>query len=198
LEAINQFGADRTIVVRPTYMIGPADRTDRFIHWPLRLKKGGETMIPGKREDTVQYIDVRDVAEWMIRLVEENKAGTYNAVGPKDQQGIYAFAEEAKKTFDVETTFVKVDDYDFLKENKVYFIVPWIIPTDNNAGSAKIDNTRAKENGLSFRPLKASINDTYNWWHSDAVTQERRDKYESNPNSILLREEAIIKEWKAR
>ncbi len=197
MEAINQFGANRTIVVRPTYMIGPADRSNRFIYWPVRLKRGGETMIPGKKEDAVQYIDVRDVAEWMIRLVEEKNAGTYNAVGPEKAQNMYSFAAEAQKAFDVKSSFVKIDDYEFLKENNVHYIVPWIMPTENNPGSAKIDNRKAIENGLQFRPLKESVVDTFNWWNSDAVSQERRDKFESDPNSILSREKTIIKKWKA-
>ncbi len=196
-EAIKQFGIDRTIVVRPTYMLGPADRTDRFMHWPLRLKKGGEILIPGKEEDTVQYIDVRDVAEWMIRLLEDRSAGTYNAVGPKATENILDFVTEAKKTFDAESSFVRIDNYDFLKDNNVFYMIPWILPTDNYAGSAKINNSMALANGLSFRPLKETIADVYNWWHSDAVSQERRDKFASNPNSMLLREAAIIKKWKA-
>ena len=69
-EAKKAFGADRTIIVRPTYMMGPADRTDRFTYWPVRLGRGGEVMVPGKSLDPVQYIDVRDVASWMIRLIE--------------------------------------------------------------------------------------------------------------------------------
>lgn len=197
VEAINQFGAKRTIVVRPTYMFGPADRMNRFMYWPVRLSKGGEIMIPGKKEDTVQYIDVRDVAEWMIRLIEEKKTGTYNAVGPKETQTIYSFAEEMKTVFDVKTSFVKIDNYEFLKENNIHYIVPWIMPTGNNVGTAKIDNGKAIENGLLFRPLKESINETLNWWYSDAVSRERRNKFESDPNSILVREKAIIKKWKA-
>jgi 2'-hydroxyisoflavone reductase len=68
---IKAFGVERSIIVRPTYMMGPADKTDRFIYWPIRLPKGGEILVPGKTADPVEYIDVRDVAEWMIRLAEE-------------------------------------------------------------------------------------------------------------------------------
>ncbi|MBK6817233.1 MAG: hypothetical protein IPG82_17685 [Saprospiraceae bacterium] len=66
LEAIKAFGPGRAIIVRPTYMIGPSMiKLDRFIHWPIRLAKGGEVMVPGKIDDPVQHIDVRDVAEWI-------------------------------------------------------------------------------------------------------------------------------------
>ncbi len=196
-EAKNQFGLDRTIVVRPTYMIGPSDRTNRSIHWPVKLSKGGEVMIPGKSDDRIQYLDVRDAAEWMIRLIEDKKIGTFNAVGPREAQNMYEFVEEAKKTFDVDTSFVKIDDYDFLKENNVHYIVPWIMPVGNNRGSAKISNTKAKRNGLTFRPLTESVKATYDWWYSDAVTSERREKFETDPKSTLNREKSIIEKWKA-
>lgn len=197
-EAINAFGAENTIVVRPTYMIGPADKSDRFIHWPIRLSKGGEIMVPGKAGDAIQYADVRDVAEWTIRLIEERNTGTFNAAGPKESQDIHVFIEEAKGAFEVESTFVRIDDYDFLKEQEVYYIVPWIMPTGNNAGSAHINNEKAKANGLTFRPLTQTIKDTHQWWNSDAITQEKRDEVELDPESILQREAEIIASWKAR
>ena len=198
LEAIKQFGIDNTIIVRPTYMIGPADKSNRFIHWPIRLERGGEIMIPGKVDDMVQYIDVRDVAEFMIRLIEDKKGGTYNAVGPSTGQNIYSFAEEAKKTFNVEASFTKIDDYDFLIEHNIHYIVPWVMPIGNNEGSSKINNQKGKENGLKFRPLTESVKDTFEWWNSDAVSQKQRDEVELDPESILVREKSILKKWKTK
>ncbi len=198
LEAIRQFGKDRTIIVRPTYMFGPADKTNRFIHWPIRLSQGGEILMPGKENDMVQYIDARDAAEWMIRLIEDKKTGTYNAAGPKEKQDIYEFVEEAKNAFEVKSTFVKIDDYNFLKENDIHYIVPWIMPTGENQGSAKVNNQKAKENGLTFRPLTESIKDTWDWWNSDAVSQAQRDKVGSDPKSVLALEKSIIEKWKKR
>lgn len=196
LAAINKFGIDKTIIVRPTYMIGPADKTNRFIHWPIRLSKGGEILVPGKETDMVQYVDVRDVAEWMIRLLEDKKSGTFNAVGPKEAQNMYTFIDQASKAFPVESSFTKVDDYDFLKENGIEYIVPWIMPLPDLEGSAKINNEKAKRNGLTFRSLKDTVKDTYDWWNSDAVTQTQRDEVEQNPNSILAKEQSILEKWK--
>ncbi|MEM9075804.1 MAG: NAD-dependent epimerase/dehydratase family protein [Bacteroidota bacterium] len=198
LAAISEFGLDRAIVVRPTYMIGPADKTNRFIHWPIRLSKGGEILMPGKETDLVQYMDVRDVAEWMIRLIEDKRSGTFNAVGPKEEQNMYSFVEEASKAFEVNSSFIKIDDYEFLKENGIEYIVPWIMPTDGNQGSARINNEKAIKNGLTFRPLKETVKDTYDWWYSNAISQEQRDQVEQNPNSILARESSILKKWKTR
>ncbi|EDP69474.1 hypothetical protein FBALC1_05263 [Flavobacteriales bacterium ALC-1] len=196
LEAIKAFGKERTIVVRPTYMIGPADKTDRFIHWPIRLAKGGEILVPSKKEDPVQYVDVRDIAEWFIRLAENQQHGTYNGVGPKDAQTMQEFVKQAAQSFDVKSSFVMVDDYDFLIKNKVYYSVPWIMPHEKNYGSARISNSKSIAAGLTFRPLKETVNDTYNWWISDAITEERRQKFEANPNTLLAKEKDILESWK--
>lgn len=198
LAAAKAYGTDRTIVVRPTYMIGPADKSNRFIHWPVRLARGGTVFVPGKAQDPVQYIDVRDVAEFMIRLIETQKAGTYNAVGPKQAQDMYAFVAEAKEAFDVETSFVKVDDYEFLKQHHVLHLVPWIMPEGNNYGSARVSNARGIAAGLTFRPLPDSVKDTHEWWYSDNLTDEQRNEFEADPEAVINREEAIIAAWRGR
>ena len=195
LAAREAYGDDRTLVVRPTYMMGPADKTDRFIHWPIRLARGGEVLVPGKAEDRVQYIDVRDVAEWMIRLIEEKQSGSYNALGPKTAQTMYEFVEEASTAFDAKSTFVKIDDYEFLKSQKVPYLVPWIMPEGNNYGSARASNEKAIAAGLTLRPLKQSMKDTHDWWYSDALTDERRDKFEKKEGSVLVKEKEILEAW---
>ncbi|MBL4660385.1 MAG: NAD-dependent epimerase/dehydratase family protein [Alcanivoracaceae bacterium] len=196
LETIAAFGKERSIIVRPTYMIGPADMTHRFIHWPIRLARGGEILIPGKPEDLVQYIDVRDVAEWTIRLCEQKTSGTYNAVGPKKQQGMYDFIQQASQAFDVKSTFIQVDDYEFLMQNKVYYIVPWLLPDVNYYGSARISTQKVVNAGLSYRDLKKTVLDTHDWWYSDSIDDEIRSKYENNPLSLLMREKELLKQWK--
>jgi 2'-hydroxyisoflavone reductase len=195
VETIKAFGEERSIIVRPTYMMGPADKTDRFIYWPVRLSRGGEIMVPGPN-DPVQYIDVRDVAEWMIRLAEEKKAGTFNAVGPARAQTMIEFVKEAKKAFQIESKLLPIDDYKFLKENGVSYLIPWIKPEGDNYGTARINNKKGKKAGLSYRDIKASMTDMHQWWYSDALTDERRDKFEQKPNSVLLNESMIIESWK--
>ncbi|MEO0470223.1 MAG: NAD-dependent epimerase/dehydratase family protein [Bacteroidota bacterium] len=191
----NEFGDERTIAVRPTYMIGPADRMDRFTYWPLRMAQGGDVIVPGKANDPVQYIDVRDVAEWMIRLIEEKMTGTFNAVGPQAKQNVREFAQEAAKAFDTESNLVFIDDYQFLKDQNVPFLVPWIPSEGNNAGSALASNQKALANGLSIRPLTESMKDFYTWWNSGAVAPDRKEKFETDPESLLVRDQDVIAAW---
>ena len=196
--AQQHFGAERTIIVRPTYMMGPADRTDRFTYWPVRLSRGGEVLVPGKKEDPVQYIDVRDVAEFMIRLLENQIIGTFNAVGPASPTGMQAFVLGAYAAFSGATSFTHIPDYEFLLKHKVPYSVPWIMPTGENYGSARANNQHAITHGLSFRPLAHSVHDIFEWWQSDAVDEARREKMIMGAKGLMAREKAILKDWREK
>jgi 2'-hydroxyisoflavone reductase len=60
----------RVSIVRPGYIVGPLDPTDRFTYWPVRASRGGEMLAPGTPQDPIQIIDVRDLTAWMMQLVE--------------------------------------------------------------------------------------------------------------------------------
>ena len=111
---------------------------------------------------------------------------------------MYSFVEEAQKAFDVESEFVKIDDFEFLKENSIHYIVPWIMPEGNNIGSAKASIEKSKLNGLTFRPIAQSVKDTHEWWNSDSVSEEQRNEYENDPENVLNREISIIESWRKR
>lgn len=192
------FGDDRTIVVRPTYIMGPGDTTDRFIYWPLRLAEGGEVMIPGRPEDPVQYIDARDVASFTIRLIEQRAAGVYNAVGPASTTGVRRFVHGAHAAFSSEARFVQVPDYDFLREHGVRGVVPWIMPAGNNVGSARANPERSLAAGMTLTPLAQSVRDMYDWWRSGVVSDERRERVVRGERSLLRRESEILADWGAR
>ena len=196
LEAKKGFGEDRCIIVRPTYMLGPADQFDRFVYWPVRLEKGGEVMIPGRSEDPVQFIDVRDVAAFMIRLLEQKKVGTYNTAGPASPMTMPVFIHGAHAAFSSPVNFTQIDDFEFLKNQGIPYLVPWIMPEGDNYGSARINNQKAISSGLTFTPLAKTIWDVFEWWHSDAVTEDRRNNLWTGEKSILAKEPAVLKAWK--
>jgi 2'-hydroxyisoflavone reductase len=81
-ERVRDAFADQALVVRPGLIVGPHDTTDRFPYWPRRLARGGEVLAPGSPDAPVQVIDARDLAGWMVSLLERGIAGTFNATGP--------------------------------------------------------------------------------------------------------------------
>ena len=200
IEARRAFGEDRAIIVRPSYIVGPADPTERWQYRPVRIARGGEVFVPGGGDDPVQYVDVRDLTEFMIRLLENRTAGTFNAAGPGSPMGMHPFVYGVHAAVSSEVSWVMGTDYDFLQEHRVQFIIPWIIPIGDYVGSARINIDRAKAAGLTYRPLAQTAIDTLDWWYSDAVTDERRDTAWTDAERGITaeREAEIIAAWKAR
>ena len=198
LAAIDAFGEDRSIIVRPSLIVGPGDRTDRFAYWVARLEKGGDVIIPGATDEVVQYIDVRDLAQWMIRLAEQKSAGTYNGSGPGFPMTTNAFVHGVHASFNSPIKYTQIDDTDFLQENGIIGIQPWVIQLPQYKGMSMSDNRKAISADLTFRSLSETVKDTVEWWYSEAVTQERRDAILDGDKSFMKREADILEKWHAR
>ena len=195
---INAFGKERSIIVRPTLIVGPGDRTDRFPYWVTRLEKGGDIIIPGGSEEVVQYIDVRDLAEWMIRLGESKAAGIYNGSGPGFNMTTNAFVHGIHASFNSPVNYIQIDNTEFLTENGLYGIQPWVVQLPKYAGMSKSDNNKAIKSGLTFRSLSETVEATKMWWYSDAVDQDRRDNILQGERSLMQREKDILNAWHSR
>ena len=165
---------DRGLVVRPTYIVGPGDTTDRFPYWPVRFARGGEILAPGRRDDPVQWVDVRDLAAFMLRLLETGASGIYNVAGPKSVATSREFYEKTRKTLNRDATLTFIEDYDFLLAHEIEYSIPWAMLRGNELGMMSIRNDRAVAAGLRFRPLADTLRDTLAWWPS--VPEERRTK----------------------
>lgn len=186
------FGA-KAIVVRPTYIVGPGDTSDRFPYWPQRLVRGGDTLAPGP-DDPVQIVDVRDLAEFMVKLVEEQRSGIYNVSGPKAPLTARAFYEQAARALDAKVSFVYVSDYAFLESHGIVEAIPWGLLKGNDYGMMSVSNAKAVAAGLAFRPLATTVKDTLAWWGT--VPEARRAKPRF---TITVEQEAkALAEWKAR
>src|SRR5687767_6938554 len=147
------------IVVRPSYIVGPGDTTDRFPYWPVRLARGGEVLVPGKRDDSAQFIDVRDLVAFMVTLLENRRSGVYNVAGPRSRMTMPQFLEGARDALNANVTFTWVDDYEFLKEHKIFAAVPWVMQEGNELGHLSARNDRAVAAGLTFTPLATTVRD---------------------------------------
>jgi 2'-hydroxyisoflavone reductase len=192
-EAQQAFG-DRAIIVRPTYIVGPGDTTDRFPYWPVRLARGGEVLAPGKRDDPAQLIDVRDLAEFMVHRSESRRGGVYDVVGPARPLTAPEFYEAARDAIDAHVTFTRVDDYDFLRAHKIEEAIPWALLAGNDYGMMSASNARAIAAGLTFRPLATTVRDTLAWWPT--VPEARR----AHPHFTITpeQEQQALADWHAR
>jgi 2'-hydroxyisoflavone reductase len=183
-----------SVVVRPTYIIGPGDTSDRFPYWPVRLQKGGEVLAPGKKDDPVAFIDVRDLAEFMVRLAENNNTGIYNVVGPRNVMTSREFYEKARAAINPSVQYVYVDDYDFLDAHKIESSVPWVILKDKDFGHQSIQNKKVIAAGLGFRPIEQTLKDTLAWWPSVPEARRNAPRWAISAET----EAKALAAWKAR
>ncbi|QDQ24957.1 NAD-dependent epimerase/dehydratase family protein [Chitinimonas arctica] len=151
-------------VVRPALIVGPHDPTGRFTYWPLRVARGGEVLAPGEPSSRMQYIDVRDLAAWVLSLCELRHCGIFNAVAPT--VSMEQLLKECRRVTGSTAHFHWCDDRILLDAG----VQPWIgLPLwlpgadPDFGGFQRASNARAVGAGLRFRPLSETIRETYEW-----------------------------------
>jgi 2'-hydroxyisoflavone reductase len=184
--------------LRPGLIVGPRDRSDRFTYWPVRIARGGEVLAPGSGEDWVQYIDVRDFGEWIVRGLGEQLTGVYNVVTPAGRYQMRGFLEEIREGVNSTAGFTWVDA-DFLEANEVaaYREMPCWVPQVEGGeywGFARLSSQKAQEAGLRFRDLELTARDTLEWW---AAEPEERRLAPMKAGLDTQRETELLARWRA-
>jgi 2'-hydroxyisoflavone reductase len=176
----------RALVIRPGLIVGPHDPSDRFTYWPARVARGGEVLAPGDPARLVQFIDARDLAEWMLRLVEAETTGTFNATGPASRLTMGALLATCRAVAGSDATFTWAPEA-VLLEHKVapYTEMPLWVP-ESEAGFDQFSIARALQAGLTFRPLETTIRDTLAWDATRPPDTERRNGLKPEREAVLL------------
>ncbi len=166
----------RATVVRPGLIVGPGDPTDRFTYWPVRVARGGDVLAPNAPSDPVQFIDVRDLAQFMVGTLEQGNAGIYNATGPTEPTTIGALLEACKTVTGSDATFRWAPTELLAKQE----VAPWMeltvwVPTDDAefGGMSQVNIAKAIGTGLQTRAPAETIADTLAWWN--ALPEARRN-----------------------
>jgi 2'-hydroxyisoflavone reductase len=154
----------RSLSARFGLIVGPFDPTDRFTYWVRRVAAGGEVLVPGPPEAPLQVIDARDGAAWLVSAAEARTAGTFNVTGPDRPFTFSDLVETCRAAADGDAEFTWVDP-DFLLEQDVepWSDLPLWLPGREYAGFMRRDVRRAIREGLQFRPLAETVQDTLRW-----------------------------------
>ncbi len=162
----------RAQAVRAGLILGPHDYDLRFPWWLQRVARGGEVLAPGDPATPVQFIDVRDLAGWLVRSAEERIAGTYNATGPGEPLTMAALLDTIRAVVGGDARFTWVAD-EILLAAKVgpYSEMPFWLPA--SLGHRPVDISRAVRAGLTHRPVSATVRDTWSWLATGSEAAER-------------------------
>src|SRR5580698_5811435 len=159
----------RISIVRPGYIVGPLDSTDRFTYWPVRASKGGEMLAPGTPHDPVQIIDVRDLSAWMMKLVEARTNGYFNAVSPPralTMGDLINASQHATPKAGTRATWVAEDLLAKRWKPEELDLPPWSPMSGETAGASLTSTARAQKAGLKTRPMQETVSDTLAWFHT--------------------------------
>jgi 2'-hydroxyisoflavone reductase len=199
LKALSERAAEeampgRVLNVRAGLIVGPHDPSDRFTYWPHRVAQGGEVLAPGAPSMPAQFIDVRDLAGWILRMIEKNGTGTFNATGAPGSatMGEVLNASVAASGSDARITWI---DEAFLLEQEVgpWMEVPlWIPAEGDSSGFNFFDCGKAIAEGLTYRSVDDTVRATLAW---DATLPADR---ELRAGLKREREEELLKKWKER
>lgn len=186
----------RATVVRPGLIVGPRDNVPRFTYWPVRVRRGGEVLAPGSPDDPVQYIDVRDLALFIVTVLEKKHFGIYHANGPNTPTSIgeVLYGCKAVTGGDARFTWVPAD---FLEAQGVqgWSHMPlWIPPVGDYAGFHRVSIARAIAAGLTSRPLADTVRDTLAWF--DAWPKDKPFPWRGGIEPA--QEEAVLHAWHTR
>jgi 2'-hydroxyisoflavone reductase len=183
----------RATNIRPGLIVGPGDSSDRYTYWPVRVDKGGEVLAPNCPETGVQYIDVRDLAEWTVKMIEDGHAGVYNALGPKHKHTWVAFLYACKAATTSDARFTWVDEQ-FLLDNGVgpWMELPLWIPSEGKTEVQRASNAKAVAVGLTFRPAAVTAMDTLKW------AKAERGEREWGAGMKPEKEQQVLAAWQAK
>jgi 2'-hydroxyisoflavone reductase len=201
LKALSEQAAEaampgRVANIRPGLIVGPGDMTGRFTHWPSRLADGGDVLCPGDGSTPVQFIDGRDLGDWIVHLVETNGVGTMNAFGPAKPITMKEVIAACNAAAGNKANPVWVD-WQFLEKNEVmpWAEMPmWIPNQGEDAGFGTGSNARALEAGIRFRPVGETAKDTLAWL--DTLPEDQRKKVRSS-GIKRDKEDKVLAGWKA-
>jgi len=170
-----RYGLGATIV-RPGLIVGPFDATDRFGYWVARFRapallgdRGPQAVVHGPPQRPVQFVDARDLAAFMLGLIEIDRTGTFNACSGAGQWSMRDVVDALRSGAGPIPEPVWVDDATLLESG----VQPWVglplwIPASDpdSAGFMEFDCRRAASAGLVTRPLTQTIADTAAWLQS--------------------------------
>ena len=180
----------QTLVIRPGLIVGPHDPSDRFAYWPHRVAQGGEILAPGGPNTPTQFIDVRDLSEWTIRLLENEAVGTFNADGRVVPLGELLLTCAAASGSELNVAYASEA---FLQEQEVssWSELPlWIPGLADKPGGGATNCQKAVSSGLAYRSLNATVTDTLAW--DAARPQENAWK-----NTLKPKKEAkVLEAWR--
>lgn len=160
---------ERSLLVRPGYVVGPHDTTDRFTSWVRRASRGGRMLAPGEPEGTLQFVDARDLGAFVVRLLELEATGAFNGDGVPISTG--EFLRTCVDVAGSGTEVVWVPTAAVLERDLAELFPVW---EAGLSGSVVMEAAKARAAGLRNRPVEETVRATLEWDRARGLPEPMR------------------------
>ena len=162
-KAVYEAFPENTLIIRPGLIVGENDPTNRFTYWVTRTAKGGDAIAP-PAEQPMQFVDVRDLADFTINRIEAGSTEVYNVTGPDKRLNFGECLSVAKDALNSDVNFHHASD-ELLKAHEIgeFMELPLWLKLPDAEQFMTFNINKALQDGLVFRPLADTIRDTYEW-----------------------------------
>ncbi|GIF02549.1 NAD-dependent epimerase/dehydratase family protein [Actinoplanes siamensis] len=160
--AAEAFGG-AVLLARAGLILGPHEDVGRLPWWLDRLRRGGPTLAPGPRDLPLQYIDVRDLAEFVLGAV--GVTGAVNVVGPSGHTTMGELLQTAAAITGGRAELRWTDPEPILAAGvQPWTDLPiWLPPGELHDFLHRGDVGTALAAGLRCRPVAETVADTWAW-----------------------------------
>jgi 2'-hydroxyisoflavone reductase len=182
--------AEKAFIPRPGLIVGDGDVSDRYGYWPARMSRGAEVLCPGDPNTHVQWIDVGDLAAWIVHAAEQRLVGVYDATcAPAPIGELLARTASASGSSPALTWVANR----FLVDRGVN---PWMgprslplwLPDPEYAGYGCWDVSASLADGLTIRPIEHTAADALAWERQLGLDRQRKAGVTADEETSLLSE----------
>ncbi len=188
----------RALHVRAGLIVGPYDPTPRFPYWTARIARGGEVLAPARPERQVQLIDARDLSEWILRMIAEDRVGVFNTSGPDYRLSMKSMLEACHDASESDARFAWAGEQFLLDAGvEAWGELPLWLPESDEKGRFFLASNceKAFAAGLTFRPLVETARDTLVWQKSGVPASVKDGVQIADASMKPERERELLKEW---
>jgi nucleoside-diphosphate-sugar epimerase len=189
------FGTERSVFARPGLILGPRENIGRLPWWLRRIAAGGEVLAPEPQDLALQYIDARDLAAFAIDTTLNGAVNVLSEPGHTTMRDVLELCREATGS-SASFTWVGAE---FLLDNKVepWTELPiWVPPIGDMAEFYACDSSLALRSGLTCRPARDTVLDTWSWLQDNPGWQQLVAPNRSRSGLDPERELALLAAWK--
>jgi nucleoside-diphosphate-sugar epimerase len=164
------------LIGRPGMILGPHENIGRLPWWLTRVAQGGRVVAPGHPDLPLQYVDARDLAQWLLDGLAAGTSGAVDIVTPPRAVTMGAFLDAVVAATGSDAELVWVPEQDLLDAGvQPWTQVPgWIPSIDPEDGGFMTSSTAlAERTGLRCRPLAETVEDTWAWLQREPMTDFR-------------------------